>query len=183
MKTVRALFLISMLSLCIRSAATTLPDACGDNKVQFNVKTVKNQPPPAPPDAGKAQIVIVSQVDASALGGCIGCNTFTTTRVGMDGFWVGAAKENYYFALSIAPGEHHVCAYSTSATRGKNVGVTSFTAEAGKIYYFQVTIKNVQEAISDKYSTSDWILDLTQLSKDEGRYRVKISALAQWKQK
>jgi len=144
------------------------------------VKTEKHPPAPVAPETGKAQIVFVGQVDSRAMGACIGCNTFTTTRVGVDGSWVGATKANSYFALDVAPGEHHLCAYwkSIQATRGKNVAVTSFSAEAGQVYYFQVMIKDVEGAVMGESSVSNWVLDLTPLSEDEGKYRVKISPLA-----
>jgi hypothetical protein len=130
-----------------------------------------------------AQIVFVGLVDAGP-GGCIGCGTFSP-RVGIDGSWVGATKGNSYFSVELDPGEHHLCAVwkSLLATKGKNVGVTSFNAEAGKVYYFQVRIREVEGGVMGPSggpvsSTYDWVLDLTQLSEDEGRYQMKISALA-----
>lgn len=65
MKQAMAAFLFCVLFvLGNQLRATTLPDACGDDKVQFDVKTAKNQPSPAPPAAGKAQIVFIGLVDA-----------------------------------------------------------------------------------------------------------------------
>jgi hypothetical protein len=77
-------------------AKTILPDACGDDSVKLDVTTKKNQPAPAPPEAGKAQIVF------SESGGLI-------ARFGMDGSWVGANDRDSYFAVEVAPGEHHLC--------------------------------------------------------------------------
>jgi hypothetical protein len=172
------------VAVAVQARCTTLPDACGDDKTQFDVKTQKNPPAPAPPAEGKAQIVFLEQVDATEMGGCLGCNTFAT-RLGMDGSWVGAAKGGSYFSLDIAPGEHHLCANwkSIRATRGKNVGVMSLNADAGKVYYFQVTITDREGAVSGAphgavSSVTTWVLDLSQLSEDEGKYRVKVSALA-----
>jgi hypothetical protein len=161
--------------------ATTLPDACGDDKVQFDVKTAKHQPPPAPPEAGKAQVVFVGVVDAP---GCLGCGIFSP-RVGVDGSWAGATKGNSYFVLSVDPGIHHVCAdwQSIHAARGKNIGVASFTAEPGQAYFFEVKIADQFEGVSGMpngpvTSQTEWVLNLTQLSEDEGRYQMKVSALA-----
>jgi hypothetical protein len=184
MKQAMAAFLFcALLALGNQLRATTLPDACGDDKVQFDVKTEKHPPAPAPPAVGMAQIVFVGLVDAGP-GGCIGCGIFSP-RVGIDGSWVGATKGNSYFSVDVDPGEHHLCAAwkSLLATKRKNVGVTSFTAEAGKVYYFQVRIREVEGGVMGTSggpvsSTYDWVLDLAPLSEDEGRYLVKTSAVA-----
>lgn len=166
--------------------AATLPDACGDDKVQFDVKTQKSPPAPAPPAAGEAEVVFIGLVDAP---GCLGCGIFSP-RVGVDGSWVGATKGNSYFVLAIDPGVHHVCAdwKSINAARRKNVGVASFVAEPGQVYFFQVKISDAFEGVSGApngsvTSKSEWVLNLTQLSEDEGRYQMKISALATSTQK
>jgi len=177
-----AFFFCVLFVLGNQLRATTLPDACGDDKTQFDVKTEKHQPAPAPPTVGIAQIVFVGLVD-SGPGGCLGC-TFSP-RVGIDGSWVGATKGNSYFSVDVDPGEHHLCAAwkTLLASKGKNVDVASFTAEAGKVYYFQVRIREVERGVigssgGSVMSTYDWVLDLTPLSDDEGKYRMKISSLA-----
>ena len=182
--------MIGMCSLCIclaagvRARSTTLPDSCGNDKTQFDVKTEKNAPAPALPGEGKAQIIFFEQVDATAEGGCIGCNYFAS-RIGIDGSWVGAVKGGSYSAVEVAPGEHHLCTYwkSISATRGKNIAVAPFNAEAGKVYYFQVTIRDIEGGVSGPShrpvtSAPHWVLDLKPVNEDEGRYGVKIAALA-----
>jgi hypothetical protein len=173
------------LALSIQARSTTLPDACGSDKVQFDVKTEKNQPPPSAPQAGKAQIVFVGQVDSTAEGRCIGCNAISTTRVGMDGNWLGATKGGSYFAVDVDPGEHHLCAYwkSISAARGKNIVATSFNAAAGTTYYYQVTIKDIEAPGSGASTAPVWVLHFAPLNEDEGKYQVKISALATSTQK
>ncbi|MGA3046063.1 MAG: hypothetical protein ABSD67_05540 [Terracidiphilus sp.] len=130
-----ALLLCASLVPAVQAnAKTILPDACGDDSVKFNVKTEKNQPAPAPPAAGKAQIIFVN--DAKGW----------SARYGMDGAWVGANDGDSYFAVTVDPGEHHLCAdYHVSAAylgslKEKNMLVATVTAEAGKIYYFQSTV-------------------------------------------
>lgn len=152
-----------------------LPDACGDDSVKFDVSTQKDAPPPAGPAEGKAQIVFIETVIKPPA--CLGCGDFTT-RIGMDGAWVGANKEDTYFAFSVAAGEHHFCA----AGKGKeDVGVTSFTAEAGKTYYYEVkrTLKIQHgDGPGRPVTGSERTFDFTQLTEDQGKYRVKASALA-----
>jgi hypothetical protein len=169
------------LALGNEARCTTLPDSCGDDKVQFDVKTEKHPPAPTSPEPGKAQIVVIGLVDAP---GCLGCGIFSP-RVGVDGSWVGATKGNSYFVLSVDRGVHHVCAdwKSINAARRKNVGVASLTAEPGQVYFFQVKISEVLEGVAGMpngpvTSKSEWVLSLTQLSEDEGRYQMKVSALA-----
>jgi len=64
-----------------------------------------------------------------------------TTRFGSDGTWVGATHANSYFYVSVAPGEHHLCASWQSDvgsdTSALSTAASHFTAEGGKTYYFQ----------------------------------------------
>jgi hypothetical protein len=160
-----------------RVGATVLPDACGRDEIRFKVTTEKGRPAPAAPEAGKAQIVFVETIDKDWTGTCIGCNVLT--RVGVDGAWVGANKGVSYFAYTVEPGEHHLCAnwQSVLGSTGKDIGVASFVAEPGKVYYFQVAITMKQWSV-DGFIHSENRLDLKQLSDDEGRYLVKVSPLS-----
>jgi hypothetical protein len=168
--------LLLLLSMACASAAkaTTLPDACGDDKVKFDVVTQKGKPAPAAPDPDKAQIVFVETMKMTGL--CLGCEV--TTRVGLDGSWVGANKGASYFTVAVDPGEHHLCAdwQSVFGRLKKKVGMAAFTAEAGKVYYYEVKVTRL--TVSDEYTNYD--LGLTQLSDDEGKYRLKISRLSQF---
>ena len=169
-----AFFLCASLALAVQARATILPDACGDDKVKFDVSTKASKQPPAAAPDGKAQIVFIENDDKEI--GCIAlCEV--TTRVGMDGAWVGANNGNSYFVLAVDPGVHHLCASWQSAlpTLKKNVDVVSFTAKPGKVYYFAAQIvdtggKEVPPTIA-----------LSQLNEDEGQYRVKAWKLATWK--
>jgi hypothetical protein len=152
--------------------ATTLPDACGDDKVKFNVSHEKGQPAPVAPAGDKAQIVFVEEMDKNAP--CLGCSV--TTRIGVDGAWVGANQGNSYFAVPLTPGEHHVCTDWQSAfgSLKAKIGLTSFTAEAGKTYYYKikVTMKQLSQ------NTMDRELELVPMTEDEGKYGVKAFPLS-----
>jgi hypothetical protein len=63
----------------------------------------------------------------------------------LDGAWVGANKNSSYFAVSVEPGEHHVCA-NVQSRRGHPLGFVHFTAEAGRVYYFNARIVYGEEA-------------------------------------
>ncbi|MGD0801106.1 MAG: hypothetical protein ABR906_07315 [Terracidiphilus sp.] len=183
------LFLCASLLASMQARATTiLPDACGDDDINFDVKTLKDQPPPAPPPDGKAQIVFVEEQNQRA-----GTFTFATVRYGVDGAWVGANHGDSYFVLNIAPGVHHLCA--SGQRYGKEaVGLTTFTAESGKVYYFDANMMVTRSgggfvSVSGALGTSTGMAPgsvntafrFTQLSDDDGQYRVKAWKLATWK--
>jgi hypothetical protein len=146
-------------------AATPLPDSCGDDKIKFEVKTQMGQTAPAAPEAGRALLVLL-EIENHMV------TPFhdATVRWGMDGAWIGADNGNSYFALAIDPGVHNICANWQSSLKAfkKNVDLTSFTAEPGHTYYFQVDV-NVESKESVSFA-------ITQLNDLKGQYLVKTSA-------
>jgi len=172
MKTRPAVLLLcaSLLATVQAKAKTILPDACGGDSVRFYVSTVKNQPAPAPPTAGKAQIVFIENENHM-----IGLSMYATVRFGLDGTWVGATSNNSYFTVTVDPGVHHLCVSWQSALPmlKKNIDVASFTAEQGKVYYFAANVKVIPTV--DNSAIYDF--NLEQLDDDAGHYRVKA-----WKQ-
>ena len=166
-----ALFLCLPLVIALQARATVLPDACGDDKMKFDVSEKGHQPPPAPPAAGKAQIVFVENENRM-----IGPFMTATVRFGLDGAWAGANNNNSYFAVDVTPGVHHLCANWQSAlpTIKKFVDVASFTAEPGKVYYFAANVKVIPTG--DNEATYDF--SLSPLDDDAGQYRLKAWKLA-----
>jgi hypothetical protein len=161
---------------------TILPDSCGDNKVRFEVKEEKNPPRPSEPEAGKAQVVLIeSFVHSGYSWGA------PTTRVGMDGAWIGANHGNSYFTITVDPGEHHLCSDEAPGLGGPHskIGLAKFTAEAGKVYYFETVVTfPVDSDGSPRHSgTAQLDLELKQVDEDEGKYRVKAFELSKWKAK
>lgn len=84
-------------------------------------------------------------------------------RIGLDGSWVGAIRKNSYLAFSVTPGEHHLCMEGPKKKQG-SVALTSFTADAGKRYYFRAHFA---------YHTA---VDLKQIDPDEGNFLVSSAA-------
>jgi len=190
------LLLCALLLPAVQAKAKTiLPDACGDDSIKFDVKTEKDQPPPAPPAAGKAQIVFIEDEGPQMATG-FGHAEF---RYGVDGAWVGANKGNSYFAITVEPGLHHLCVspQSSNARLKKSLQMAFFTAEAGKVYYFSAQISltgggyikptygaNGEETSGGLVQGQGFganFVSLTQLNDDEGKYRVKAWKLATWK--
>jgi hypothetical protein len=172
----------SLLAAVQARAKTILPDACGDDKVTFDVNTEKHPPAPAPPAAGKAQIVLIETMNKPML--CFECGS-ATIRFGMDGTWVGANKGNSYFTLDITPGAHDLCTdwQSIFGSLKQKIGTTSFTAESGKVYYFVAKVKFKVYGQGEGTGPGANIarhLKFSQLSDDDGQYRVKASELATW---
>jgi hypothetical protein len=166
-----AFFLCASLALAVQARATVLPDACGDDKIKFDVATKNHPPAPAPPADGKAQIVLIENENHM-----IGPFMTATVRFGMDGAWVGANNNNSYFVVPVEPGAHHLCVSWQSALPmlKKSIDVASFTAEPGKVYYFAATVKVTPTG--DNNATYDF--SLAPLDDDEGKYRVKAWKLA-----
>ncbi len=131
-------FIATLFCLClalgIQARCTTLPDACGDENVRFEVATQKHAAAPTLPAAGKAQIVFIEVTHGANI----------TARIGMDGQWVGADKADSYFTFDVTPGLHHLCAnwQSSMTSWDRQVLLSPLDAEAGKVYYFEVKMLN-----------------------------------------
>jgi hypothetical protein len=178
MKQAIAVFLFLVpLTIVIQARCTTLPDNCGDDKVQFDVQNAKHPPAPAAPQPGKAQIVFIEAMDKNLA--CWSCGS-PTSRYGMDGAWVGATQGNSYFTVDVAPGEHHLCMdwQSTFGRLRQKIGMAEFTAEAGKTYYFEAKVKIKEYSGGNGGGDVDRDLNFIQVSDDEGKFRLKSSALA-----
>jgi hypothetical protein len=162
----RALVLCASLACAGRVGATALPDSCGDEKVKFDVKTQAGQPLPAGPAEGKAMIIFIEKQNQM-----ITPFHYATVRFGMDGAWVGANVGNSYFALTVGPGVHHLCAswQSDLETLKKDVKATSFTAEAGQVYYFEGEIVASRDTL---------IFNFSELNEDEAKYQLKSLKLS-----
>ena len=142
-----------------------LPDGCGDDKINFDAKQEKDNPGLPTLTDGKALIVFVETMPNETKVG-------STTRFGLDGAWVGATKGDSYFVVEAAPGDHNLCASMQSApSRMKRefTQMASFTAEAGKVYYFEASVNAIRGGGKMAIET----LVFAQLSEKDGKYRVK----------
>ncbi len=131
--------------------------ACGPETANFKVKLDDTQHTPAHPEAGKARVYFFSDAGTPHTLG------YPTSKLGMDGAWVGANHGNSYFSVSIDPGEHHVCAALQSSIVSDRVELAHFTAEAGQVYYYRTRLimsKTVE------------MLELDRVDSDEGKYLI-----------
>lgn len=105
------------------SSPSDAAPGCGTASVKFEVKTDKSphvllQPPP-----GQATVYFVEDDTEFE------STPKPTTRIGVDGRWVGANHGNSYFSFAVDPGVHHLCAswqslvvigaHDTSAAKNK----------------------------------------------------------------
>jgi hypothetical protein len=101
MKSVLVMMLLAV-SAFAQEQPGTVAAACGP-KEAFAVKLDQSQHTLAQPEPGRARVYFVQDIGAvNCLGGC-------GTKIGLDGAWAGANKQNSYFSVSVEPGEHHVC--------------------------------------------------------------------------
>jgi hypothetical protein len=129
------MFLFTFLVLAQNGPADAAgTPGCGVKDIKFHVKTEKG-PHPAQLNAEKALVYIIE--DDSDFGSF----PKPTTRIGVDGNWVGATHGNSYFSFFVDPGIHHLCANWQSVvllTKGRKTAAAHFTAAAGGAYYFQI---------------------------------------------
>jgi hypothetical protein len=120
------------------SAANALAAAgCGANSIHFDVKTNKKQHPTAQPGPGEALVYVIGAAWSDYVAFHIGT---PPTRFGVDGTWVGANGYRSYFFFPIEPGDHRLCISAQSKIQSvvhSSTAAISFTAEAGKAYYFR----------------------------------------------
>jgi hypothetical protein len=123
------------------------------------VKTDKAQHPITQPGNGRAVLYFVED-DSN-----FQSTPKPTTRIGLDGTWIGANHGNSYFYLTVEPGEHHLCASWQSTvgfgTRNKSAAA-HFTAEPGGVYYFRVENTWLRESMILG-------IELSPLDSDEGQ--------------
>ena len=112
---------------------------CGPENIQFDVKVDKKQHPAPQPEAGKALVYVFEEERWDGDKTNIGA---VTTRVGLDGAWVGANHGQSYFTVAVDPGDHRVCsAWQSVLKRYSKLGsAASFTAKPGKVFYFRVIV-------------------------------------------
>jgi len=108
-----------------QSAVVAAEAACGPNHIEFRVSPDRGHPVPQP-DAGKAMVYVVEEQNLEAW-------RAQTTRVGMDGTWLGANRGNTYLFFSVDPGEHHFCVdWTSSGSPGRLISLASLIAERAR---------------------------------------------------
>jgi len=121
------------------ASAPAAKAACGPENVKFEVKLVdQSQQPILNPGSSKAVVYILHDYPRVPM------VRLLTTRMGVDGAWVGANEGRSYFGFVIDPGVHHLC---VSGQWGRLISPPSIVlhrvaARAGETYYFRVRFLN-----------------------------------------
>ncbi|MGB7437566.1 MAG: hypothetical protein WBR26_23460 [Candidatus Acidiferrum sp.] len=139
---------------------------CGPQKTQYEVTLATPEQGVIAPSPGKARVYVIEIVGTN--------NTGATTRIGVDGQWVGANTGKGYMSFEVEPGDHHICAdwQSILKVRQQDGAAMVMTAEAGRAYYFVVGI--LIQALD---------FNLTEVDQAEGQWLLSISQKSQWTQK
>ncbi len=136
--------------------------ACGNNDVEFSVKPDPRGQIPAAADSGKALVYFVETQKIDDLVGNV------TAKIAVDGAWVGANQGDSFFFVSVAPGEHHLCAsWQSSLSSRQQVSLNNLAAEVGKTYYFRIRITG-----DDR---SGYSFDLLKINSDEAQLLIARS--------
>ena len=130
---IRLLFALIGVATALFAHDSSPVTACGPKDVSFDVQVDASHSAVMPPEAGKALVYVIQE---DGVWKCIGWGC-TTTKVALDGVWIGANRHNSYFSFTVSPGERHVCVALQSAVVPRLVGLVHFTAEEGKVYYFR----------------------------------------------
>ena len=135
-----------------------LASACGPAHIGYKVDLDRNQHGPMPPEAGKAMVYFIHDagIPFEKL-----TFAYPTTKYAVDGNWVGAGHGDSWFAVAVAPGEHHVCTVLQTSFMDQRVELAQFTAEAGKSYFFRTRLV---------MSQSVELLEMERIDSDEGNY-------------
>ncbi len=145
-----------------RQPEAPLPSACGPANLNYKVSLDRGQHGPVPPEAGKALVYFIHD-DGSGVGG-----GSPTTRDAVDGSWAGANQGESWYAVAVAPGEHHVCTALQSSLI-QRMELAHFTAEAGKSYFFRTRLF---------VSGYAYLMDFEPANSDEAGYLISLYPMA-----
>lgn len=162
MKGILAVILFSCAAMAQNDGAIDkAKSACGPGRVHFDLEATDYTESIIQSASGKALVYVIAEGQITA-------------RIGLNGAWVGAVEGDSHMFFPVDPGEHHVCASWQSIFSKENnvVALSSFTAEAGKVYYFRV-----RATIQGKYAPN--LLDMEPINSDQGSYMVLKSKISE----
>lgn len=155
---------------------------CGPLKEQYRVKVDKTKHAVMQPEAGKALVYVIVEEyprpqDWTYVGNI-------TTRVGLDGNWVGANYGESYVSFAVEPGEHHLCAdwQSVLKSRQRLSDAMDLAAEAGKTYFYRAKLWSGNPE-SQQRPGHDPDLRLMEMDASQGMLMVSKTARSEWKKK
>jgi hypothetical protein len=141
--------------------------ACGPAQDHLKVTADPAKQVLTQPEPGKALLFIVQ--DNGFYNHIVGSGV--TYKVGADGAWVGGInRHSPYLAISLAPGEHHLCAnwqsHLFADIASKAVTLAHLDAQPDKTYYFRIRQWESQTQV---------YVDLDSIDSDEGKLLIAAS--------
>jgi hypothetical protein len=139
---------------------------CGPQQAQYDVTLDAPDKGVIAPSPGKARVYVIEIAGTNETG--------VTTRVGVDGNWVGANTGKGYVSFEVDPGGHNICAdwQSILKVRQRDGGAMVMRTEEGRTYYFVVGV--LVQALD---------FNLTEVDEAEGQWLLSISQKSVWTQK
>jgi len=169
MRRALAMMFLTLSAFAQSPPSSQLASACGSKDVSFGVNLDLTRHNLASPEPGKARVYFIQD------DGSWGDHEHYVLKIGLDGTWIGAYKQNSYFTVSAAPGEHHVCARVQSRySVGRLLALVRFTAESGKTYYFRTRFLGGMPGIG----TTPQYVELDPVDSDEAQYLMASDPLS-----
>ena len=138
--------------------------ACGPESTSFKVDFEHTTHKVEPPESGNSVVYFIHEAGAS-----LGLFAYPTTKMGVDGAWVGANHGNSYFSVALEPGEHHLCAALQSSLVDQRVELAHLHAEAGQTYFYRTRL-----VVSHELE----LLNFEPLDSDQGNYLIGFYSLS-----
>lgn len=154
------------VSVFAQGPVTDVKAACGPAKAEFQAESNQTPRPEPQATAGKALVYVIQDSGQALPHPLPRVGKGPALRIGMDGRWMGATHAGSYFFFYAEPGEHHLCAAVQSAIAGHLFALSSFAAEAGKVYYFR------QRSLSGSFIRT---FDLDEINGDQGELLLSYS--------
>lgn len=176
MRNLMLMLLVSVVPAWGQSQTADLRAAsgCGPTTTRFEVKVDKKQHALTQPEADKVLVYVIQQ------GRPLGGDSTVTTRVGLDGNWVGANHGESYISFELNPGDHQVCVdWQTSLKRRQRLSqAMELTAQAGMTYYIRAEV-----VMSQATEAHDELLRLGTMDKAEGTLLLSKAGQSTWRAK
>lgn len=171
-----ALALITVAACCATSSiashagskgAEASAAACGPIKATFDVD-LKSDTSRLTPANNNAVVYVIQDTSQ-------GFSSLTapilTTRIGLDGEWVGANRRQSHYGWVVSPGVHHLCVSSqwSGLYSPRSTSLYRLDTQSGTTYYFRVRVPLVYPG------PNLFILDLQQVDQDEGEFLLETT--------
>lgn len=155
---------------------------CGPAKEEYHAKVAKNKHTVREPDSSKAMVYVIVEEFPSP-------SNFTylgniTTRVGLDGNWVGANYGESFVSFAVEPGEHRICSDWQSQHKSQRhlSDAASLNAAAGRTYFFHAQLWTGNSG-SGAESNHGPNFKLTEVDSSKGMLLVSKTGESVWKKK